>query len=264
MSNKIIRANIQSYSVLDFDEYGNPNPIYTLSVNGKKLQLKTRGRKLPSGVHFSSQYEFFLEVTPQDEIVAFYSPAQHVKWGNQSKIRTIAGSKKKKDTYSFVSGTVMSKSSQSEMVNMHLPQVGTNSTMEKRTTYYIRIDDRTVQGSSTFSKVKVGDTVDGLVNQHGTLEMLQDRNTGKSWGLPSLWPMLIAITATIIMNYYFVQSGASEVPNQSDSEPTYTSYEKLVFFNIAAIPICFFMIQWSWKRFKILRIFHQYKKSIIQ
>lgn len=175
MSNKLIRANIQRCTSHSFDEYGDPNPVYDLMVNGKKLTLKTRGKKLPSSIDLSQKFEFVFEVTPTNEIIAFNSPLQDLKWGNQSNLETLTGSKKPKLIYQFVSGTVTDKSSKSETVNTHQTRFGMeNKTLEKRTTYFINISGRTLEGGSSYRKIKVGDQVSGVTNQYGYLEMLKN------------------------------------------------------------------------------------------
>jgi hypothetical protein len=258
MTNKLVRANIQKYTSHSFDEYGDPNPVYELMVNGKKLTLKTRGKKLPSSFDFSQKYEFIFEVTPSNEIVAFYSPLQDSKWGSQSNIRTLTGSSRKpKVVYQFISGTISDKSSKSEIFNTHQPKFGMESaTLEKRTTYFINVGGRSLQGSSSYKKVKVGDQVTGVTNQYGYLEMLKNKQTGKVYGLFPIWPMLIALVATVAINIFLFM-------NESLNEPVKTVfgefpeyYEKVVFFNLVAIPMSIMTIIWSKERFRILS-FHR-------
>ncbi|MBK6525100.1 MAG: hypothetical protein IPG07_05800 [Crocinitomicaceae bacterium] len=76
-------------------------------------------------------------------------------------------------------------------------------TLEKRTTYFINISGRILEGSSSFGKVKVGDQVTGVTNQYGYLEMLKNKETGKVYGLFSIWPMVIALVVTVATNIFF-------------------------------------------------------------
>jgi len=258
MSNKLVRANIQKYSSKSFDEYGDPNPVYSLMVNGKNFVLKTRGKSLPTGIDFSQRFEFFFEVNEANEIVAFSSPLQNLKWGNQSQIKTLAGSGKPKVVYQFISGTVSDKSSKTETVNMHIPRSrSSSSTFEKRTTYFITISGRRLEGSSSFKKVKVGDQVSGVANQYGYLEMLRNTQTGKTYGLATIWPMVIALVVTILVNYGFLQDDSLNEPVKTafGSFPKY--YENAVFFNLAAIPISVMTIFWARQRFRVLRFFKE-------
>lgn len=261
MSTKVIRANIQSYSTHSFDEYGDPNPVYHLKVNEQKLTLKTRGKKLPSGIDFSQKFEFIFEVNPTNEVVAFNSPLQNLKWGNQSQINALTNtSKKPKMVYQFISGTVGDKRSKTETVNTHIPRSGTQSkTLEKRTTYFMTISGRNLEGSSSYSKVKVGDQVTGVINQYGYLEMLKNVKTGRVYGLFSVWPMIIALLLTVSINVLFlVDESSNEMVKTVFGEfPKY--YEKLVFFNIAAIPISIMTFFWTRERSRILR-FHDQNK----
>ncbi len=257
MTNKLLRANIQKYTSHSFDEYGDPNAVYELMVNGKKLTLKTRDRKLPSGIDFSQKFEFVFEITPSNEIIAFSSPLQDLKWGNQNNIESLTGSKKPRLVYQFVSGTIADKSSKSETVNTHQDRFGMKGkTLEKRTTYFINISGRILEGSSSFGKVKVGDQVTGVTNQYGYLEMLKNKETGKVYGLFSIWPMVIALVVTVATNIFFLMDGSLDEPVKTvfGSYPKY--YEKLVFFNLAAIPMSIMTIIWSKERFRILR-FHK-------
>src|SRR5690606_108523 len=112
MTNRLVRANIQGFTTQSFDEYGDPNPVYKLKVNGKHITLKTRDKKLPTGIDLSQKFEFIFEITPANEVIAFYSPIQNLKWGNQNNIQSLpGGSKKQKLIYHFVSGTVSNKTS---------------------------------------------------------------------------------------------------------------------------------------------------------
>jgi hypothetical protein len=258
MTNKLVRANIQKYTCHSFDEYGDPNPVYELMVNGKKLTLKTRGKKLPSSFDFSQKYEFVFEVTPTNEIVAFNSPLQDLKWGNQNNIETLTGSSKKpKMVYQFISGTVSDKSSKSETVNTHQERFGMQGkTLEKRTTYFINISGRTFQGSSSYRKIKVGDQVTGVTNQYGYLEMLKNTQTGKVRGVFSIWPMVLALVGTVAINIFFLFDESLNEPVKTVFGEFPKYYEKLVFFNLVAIPISIMTIFWSKERFRILR-FHR-------
>jgi hypothetical protein len=255
MSTNLLRANIQKYTTDGFDEYGDPNPVYSLLVNGKKLTLKTRSKKLPSGIDFSQKFEFIFEISPENEVIAFNSPLQDLKWGSQSRIKTLTG-KKPGVVYQFVSGTVTDKTSKSEMVNTHLPKFGMEgNTLEKRTTYFITISGRPFQGSSSYKKVKTGDPVTGVSNQYGYLEMLKNTQTGKTYGLFSIWPMVIALVVTVLVNVLFLADESLNEPVQTvfGSFPKY--YENLVFFNLLAIPVSIMTIFWTKQRFSILR-FH--------
>jgi len=258
MATKLLRANIQSYGTHSFDEYGDPNPVYNLMVNGKKLTLKTRSKKLPSGIDFSQKFEFIFEVNSANEIIAFNSPLQDLKWGNQSQIETLTGSKKPKIVYQFVTGTVIDKQSKSETVNTHQPKFGMEGkTLEKRTLYFINISGQTLEGGSSYKKVKVSDQVTGVTNQYGYLEMLKNMQTGKVYGLFSIWPMVIAIILTVVINIVFVmdESLNEMVKTVFGEFPKY--YENLVFFNLVAIPISIMTIFWTLERFKILRFHNQ-------
>ncbi len=261
MTNKLIRANIQRYITQSFDEYGDPNPVYILSVNGKKLTLKTRGKKLPSAIDFSQKFEFIFEVSEKNEIVALSCPSQNLTWGNQSQIKTLAGSKKPKKTYQLISGIVTDKSSKTETVNTHLPRFGMQGkTFEKNTIYTINISGRTVGGSSSYRKIKVGDSVSGVTNQHGYLEMLKNIQTGKKYGLNTIWPMIIALLITVLMNVYFFYDGSmnTTVKYAFGEFPEY--YEKCFFFNLLAIPLTVMSIFGTIHRFRILSFHKQNSK----
>jgi hypothetical protein len=94
---------------------------------------------LPSSIDFSQKHEFIFEVTPSNEIIAFSSPLQDLKWGNQNNIESLTGSKKPRLVYQFVSGTIADKSSKSETVNTHQERFGMKGkTLEKRTTYFYK------------------------------------------------------------------------------------------------------------------------------
>lgn len=258
MSSTLLRANIQKYTSHSYDEYGDPNPVYNLTVNGKNLVLKTRGKSLPSGIDFSQKFEFIFEVNGPNEIVAFYSPLQDLKWGNQSQIKTLSGSGKPKVVYQFISGTVSDKSSKTETVNMHIPRSrSSSSNFEKRTTYFITISGRRLEGSSSFKKVKVGDQVSGVTNQYGYLEMLRNTQTGKTYGLGSIWPMILALVITVLVNIAFLQDDSLNEPVKTafGNFPKY--YENAVFFNLAAIPISIMTIFWASQRFRVLRFFKE-------
>jgi len=256
MTNKLLRANIQRCTTHSFDEYGDPNPSYDLMVNGKKLTLKTRDKKLPSGIDFSQKFEFIFEITPTNEIIAFNSPLQDLKWGNQSNIETLTGSKKPKLVYQFVSGTVSDKQSKSETVNTHQPKFGMEGkTLEKRTTYFINISGRVLEGSSSYRKVKVGDPVSGVTNQYGYLAMLKNTRTGKIYGLFPIWPMVIALVLTVAINIYLLKEGSlnETVKTVFGEFPKY--YENVVYFNLVAIPVSIMTILWTKERFRILRFY---------
>lgn len=257
MANKLVRANIQKYSSHSFDEYGDPNPVYNLMVNGKKLTLKTRDRKLPSSIDFSQKFEFIFEITPANEVIAFSSPLQDLKWGNQNNIETLTGSKKPRLIYQFISGTVSDKSSKSETVNTHQERFGMQGkTLEKRTTYFINISGRRLEGSSSYRKVKVGDQVTGVTNQYGYLEMLKNTQTGKVYGLFSIWPMVIALIGTVAVNIFFLLDESLNEPVKTVFGQFPKYYENFVFFNLVAIPISIMTIFWTKERFRILR-FHK-------
>lgn len=261
MTNTLIRANIQKCTSHSFDEYGDPNPIHILTVNGKKRTLKTRNNELPAGVDFSQRFEFIFEVTPANEIVAFNCPQQDLKWGNQTLIKTLLGSTKPKKIYQFFSGTVSSKQSKSETVNTHQPRFGMQGkTLEKRTTYFINISGRNLEGSSSYRKIKTGDTVSGVTNQHGYLEMLKNTKTGKKYGLFPIWPMVIAFALTVSINILFLYNGSldEDVKTVFGTFPKY--YENLVFFNLVAIPASIMTIRWTKERFKILRFHNEQNK----
>lgn len=257
MSNRIVRSNIQRYSSHGFDEYGDPNPVYSLMINGEKYTLKTRSKKLPSGTDFSQKFEFIFEINPEKEIVAFSSPQQNLKWGNQSQIETLPGSKKPKIIYQFVSGTVTDKRSKTETVNTHLPRSGMQSrTHEKRTTYFMIIGGRSLEGSSSFSKIKVGDQVTGVTNQYGYLEMLKNTQTGKIHGLFPVWPMVIALVVTVLVNIMFLNDESLNEPVKTVFGEFPKYYENLVFFNLLAVPASVMTFFWTKERFKILS-FHK-------
>lgn len=261
MTNKLVRANIQRYSTHSFDEYGDPNPVYNLQVNGKKLTLKTRDKKLPSGINFSQKFEFIFEINTANEVIAFSSPLQDLKWGNQTHIETLTGSKKPKLIYQFVSGTVAGKQSRSETVNTHLPRFGMqNKTLEKRTTYFINISGQNLAGSSSYRKIKVGDQVTGVTNQYGYLEMLKNTHTGKIYGLFSIWPMVIALVVMVLINIVFLTDGSMNEPVKTAFGEFPKYYEKFVFFNLVAIPVSIMTIFWTKKRFMILRFHNQNNK----
>ncbi|MBK7573418.1 MAG: hypothetical protein IPI10_18115 [Bacteroidetes bacterium] len=258
MANKLVRSNIQRCTSHSFDEYGDPNPVYDLMINGEKFTLKTRGKQLPSGIDFSQKFEFIFEITPAKEVIAFNSPLQDLKWGNQTQINTLTGSKKPGLVYQFVSGTVTEKRSKSETVNTHLPRFGMQSkTHEKRTTYFINISGRTLEGSSSFSKVKVGDQVTGVTNQYGYLEMLKNTKSGKIHGLFSIWPMVIALLATTLINIVFFRDESLNEPVKTVFGEFPKYYEKLVFFNLVAVPISVMTTLWTKERIKVLRFHNQ-------
>ncbi len=258
MSNKVVRSNIQRYSSRDFDEYGDPHPVYELMINGEKFKLQTRGKSLPSGIDFTQKFEFIFEINPDKEIVAFSSPLQDLKWGNQKLIETLPGSKKPKLNYQFVSGTVTDKRSKTETVNTHLPRSGTrSSTFEKRTTYFITISGRTLEGSSSYSKVKTGDQMTGVTNQYGYLEMLKNTQTGKVHGLFSIWPMVIALVVTVLVNIMFLNDESLNEPVKTVFGEFPKFYENFVFFNMLAIPVSIMTILWTKERFKVLKFHNQ-------
>lgn len=262
MTNKLIRANIQRCTSHSFDEYGDPNPVYDLMVNEKKLKIKTRGNKLPSSIDFSQKFEFIFEVNPANEIIAFNSPLQDLKWGNQTNIETLTGSSKKpRLVYQFISGTITDKRSKSETVNTHQPRFGMQGkTLEKRTTYFINISGRTLEGSSSYGKLKVGDQVTGVTNQYGYLEMLKNSQSGKVYGLFSIWPMLIALFATVAINIMFLADESLNQPVKTVFGEFPKYYEKFVFFNLVAIPISIMTIFWTKERYRILRFHSQNNK----
>ena len=132
-------------------------------------------------------------------------------------------------------------------------------TLEKRTTYFINISGRTLEGSSSFRKIKVSDQVTGVTNQYGYLEMLKNIQTGKVYGLFSIWPMVIAYVLTIAINVKFLMDGSLNEPVQTvfGEYPKY--YENLVFFNLAAIPASIMTTIWTMERFRILRYHNQHK-----
>jgi hypothetical protein len=259
MATKLIIANVQKCGSHSYDEYGDPNPIYNLTVNGKKLTLKTRSKKLPTRIDFSQKFEFIFEVNSENEIIAFNSPLQDLKWGNQSRIDTLTASKKPKLVYQFVSGTVTDKRSKSETVNTHQPRFGMEGkTLEKRTTYFINISGQTLEGSSSYKKIKVGDQVTGVTNQYGYLEMLKNKQTGKVYGLFSYWPMVIAILVTIATNILFLVDESSDEMVKTVFGEYRKYYEKLVFFNIVAIPASIMTTIWTKRRFNVVRFHDQH------
>jgi hypothetical protein len=262
MPTTLLRANIQSYTTHSFDEYGDPNPVYHLLVNGKKLTLKTRDKKLPSSIDFTQKFEFVFEINAANEVIAFNSLGQDLKWGNQKKIETLTGSSKKpKIVYQFVTGTVSDKTSKSETVNTHLPKFGMEGkTLEKRTTYFINISGRRLEGGSSYKKVKVGDPVTGVTNQYGYLEMLKNTQTGKIYGLFSIWPMVIALVVTVLINILFLADESLNTPVKTAFGEFPEYYEKFVFFNLVAIPISIMTIFWTKERFRILRFHDQNAK----
>lgn len=260
MTNKIVRSNIQRYTSHSFDEYGDPNPVYDLMINSEKFILKTRGKKLPTGIDFTQKFEFIFEITPDKEVIAFNSPLQDLKWGDQTQIKKLTGSKKPKLVYRYISGTVTDKRSKSETVNTYLPRSGMQSkTHEKRTTYFMTISGRNLEGSSSFDKVKVGDQVTGVTNQYNYLEMLKNTQTGKIHGLFSIWPMIIALVVTVLVNILFLNDESLNEPVQTVFGDFPKYYEKLVFFNMVAIPISVMTTFWTKERFKVLR-FHNHNK----
>lgn len=257
MINKLLRANIQKCTSHSFDEYGDPNPVYELMVNGKKFTLKTREKKLPSGIDFSQKFEFIFEITPSNEIIAFNSPLQDLKWGNQNNIESLTGSKKPRLAYQFVSGTVSDKSSKSETVNTHQERFGMQGkTLEKRTTYFINISGRRLEGSSSYRKIKVGDQVTGVTNQYGYLEMLKNKQTGKVYGLFSIWPMVISLVGTVAVNIFFLLDESLNEPVKTVFGQFPKYYENFVFFNLVAIPFSIMTIFWTKERFRVSR-FHK-------
>lgn len=172
----------------------------------------------------------------------------------------MAGSSKPKIVYQFVSGTVTDKRSKSETVNTHQPRFGMQGkTLEKRTTYFINISGQTLEGSSSYKKIKVSDQVTGVTNQYGYLEMLKNKQTGKVYGLFSIWPMIIAYVLTVAINVKFLMDGSlNEMVKTSFGEfPKY--YENLVFFNLVAIPASIMTTIWTRERFRILRFHNQNK-----